>query len=90
MNMQKIQSILLIASLFVSAMWFIYNIEKRIALLEQNNMIMTKNLNEMQLTIAKDNEAQDKAFLRFQDSVTNKLNRMEDKIDTLLERRIHK
>ena len=56
--------------------WFVSSIEKRISILEQNYSITKQQQDSA-------NDAQDKSFIRFQDSVNSQLTRMEDKIEKI-------
>jgi hypothetical protein len=63
--------------------WFIGSIEKRVSILEQNNIYFAHQIQDFKDQLDKANLMQDASFTRFQDSVNQKLNKMEDKIEII-------
>jgi peptidoglycan hydrolase CwlO-like protein len=76
-------AIISMVTTIVYGTWFISTIEKRVAILEQNNLFFSQRIQELRNQLDVANDSQDKNFHRFEDSINNQMSRMEDKIEKI-------
>lgn len=69
----------------VSGTWFISTFEKRVTLVEQNNITTNLKLQELKAQLDEANTAQDNMFIRYQESISQQLIKMNDKVDKIYE-----
>jgi hypothetical protein len=79
-NITFIGSVVTTLTTIVYGTWFISTIDKRVSLLEQSNTYVNQRIEEIRQELDTANDAQDRSFIRFQDSINNQISRiMEDK-----------